>query len=314
MRALVTGATGFVGSWLVRKLVDEGAAVAILLRPSSSLWRIEDVAAEVEIIASDISSLRTSAAQIIRFEPDVIFHLAWTGANSKRYLDYPQQVFDNVAGSLELVRIAQEAGAKVFVMLGSVLEYGTYRVPIREDDPVQPTSLYGKAKYAVSFLAEPLCQVLGMRFCCLRLFWAYGPFDDELRMLPYLIKSLLSGKKPALTRGEQLWDYLYVEDAVDAIHRVAATDGAQGFFNLGSGQAYPLRNVVEQVRDRINPSLPLGFGEIPYQTDQVMHLQADVTKLKTVTGWEPRIGLDEGLKRTIKWHKEWHKKEMQSNR
>src|SRR5205809_3338037 len=118
-------------------------------------------------------------------------------------------------------------------------------------------------------------------------------------MIPYLIDALHHGERPALTLGEQSWDYIYVRDAAEAIYMAAAAGGASGAFNLGSGEAHTLRSVVERVRDLVDPSLPLGFGEVPYRPDQVMHLQADITRLKALTGWHPRTTLDEGLRWTV---------------
>ena len=120
-------------------------------------------------------------------------------------------------------------------------------------------------------------------------------------MLPSVILALLRGEKPALTLGEQRWDYLYVEDAVDAIWRAATTSSAQGVFNLGSGEAHTIKSIVERVRDLIDHNLPLGFGEVPYRPDQIMHLQADISRLKQVAGWSPQVSLDEGLRRTVDW-------------
>jgi nucleoside-diphosphate-sugar epimerase len=143
-----------------------------------------------------------------------------------------------------------------------------------------------------------------MRFAWLRLFSSYGPGDDPGWMIPYLILELLKGKTPALTKCEQLWDYIYASDVADAICRVASTPTANGFFNLGSGEAPPLSNTVKTLRDAIDPSLPLGIGQVPYRPDQVMHLQANNHRLRSLTGWQPNISLEEGLLRTVEWFRE----------
>jgi UDP-glucose 4-epimerase len=114
---------------------------------------------------------------------------------------------------------------------------------------------------------------------------------------------LLAGARPRLTRGEQRWDYLYVEDAARAIYEAAVKSEAQGVFNLGSGEAVSLRHILELVRDLVDPSLPLGFGEIPYRPDQSMRLETSIDRLRAATGWKPRVSLDEGLRRTVEWHK-----------
>lgn len=303
MRCLVTGGSGFVGSWLVRKLLQESTEVAILVRPTSNLWRIEDVLSRLHILQGNLSDIEASKFSIADFAPDVIFHLAWAGATSQKYVDNIGQVYDNLPGSLRLFRVAHEAGARDFISLGTVLEYGRYSVPVVESDVARPSTLYGASKYAVSLLGPRLCEILGMRFCHIRLFWTYGPRDDERRLLPYVIKSLLAEEVAALTPGQQLWDYLYIEDAADAIYRLASAKSASGVFNLGSGRSYAIRGIVEQLRDMIDPTLPLGFGQLPYSPDQIMHLQADISRIQQATGWSPKTDLRSGLRQTIEWYK-----------
>lgn len=301
MRCLVTGATGFVGSHLVRLLLQKGNEVSVLMRPNSNHWRIGDILSTVRVIHSEIAAVKQVSDEIRSLKPDVVFHLAWHGGNSYKYQNDPSQIFENLYGSLELVQIAKEAGSQRWVGLGTSVEYGKYEIPITESLRPMPNTLYGISKYCTCLAAQKFSQLYEINFVWLRPFWIYGPYDDPLRMLPSVILALLRGEKPALTLGEQRWDYLYVEDAVDAIWRAATTSSAQGVFNLGSGEAHTIKSIVERVRDLIDHNLPLGFGEVPYRPDQIMHLQADISRLKQVAGWSPQVSLDEGLRRTVDW-------------
>lgn len=302
-RVLITGATGFLGSHVTRHLVGNGCQVAILTRPQSNPWRIQELLPSLYRISADLGSVNQVADQILDFAPEAIIHLAWQGAGSYRYQNDPEQVFENLHGSLDLVHLASKCNCRTWIGMGSVIECGHYPVPVREDLEPRPVTLYGVAKHGVRILAEKLCQVYGIRFGWFRVFWTFGPLDDAARMIPFVISTLVQGQKPALTAGEQVWDYLYVQDAVDAICKLALESNAHGMYNLGSGQAYPIRTIVERIRDLIDPSLPLGFGEIPYRPDQIMYLQADISKLRQAIGWEPTTSLDEGLQRTIAWHR-----------
>src|ERR1019366_4311588 len=107
--------------------------------------------------------------------------------------------------------------------------------------------------------------------------------------------------RPKLTRGEQMWDYLHVDDVASAVVATFDSD-ARGVFNLGSGRALRLRAIVKMIRDAIDPALPLGFGDVAYRPDQVMHLEADVSALRSATGWRPAIPLEEGIAGTVAWH------------
>jgi UDP-glucose 4-epimerase len=299
MRCFVTGATGFVGSHLVRQLVGEGVDVAILMRANSNPWRIDDVLSETEIIYGDLMSIDRFEDKIKSFEPDKIFHLGWHEVGS-RYRNDPSQV-QNLYSSLNLLKLAKECNCNQFIGLGSQAEYGSYNHPIREDFLPHPTTAYGATKLATYVMSKKFSEIFGLRFVWLRLFSSYGPMDDPNWMLPHVILKLLRGDKPALTLGKQLWDYLFVEDAVNAIWQISCIPNAEGLFNVGSGKAHTIKNILEIARDLIDPSLPLGFGEIPYRPDQVMHLQADITRLKQFTNWSPKVSLEIGLKKMINW-------------
>ncbi|MBT9143995.1 MAG: GDP-6-deoxy-D-mannose reductase [Syntrophomonadaceae bacterium] len=303
MRSFVTGGTGLIGSCLVRLLLEHDVEVALLIRPSSDPWRIKDVLDHVHVITGDLVAIDSAAAAIRDFAADTVFHLGWHGVTSHHRND-PAQVTQNVYGSLKLLELAHEVGCKHWIGLGSQAEYGPYNSVLIEDLPTRPQTAYGVAKLCVGLLSEKLCEAYGIGFAWLRLTAAYGPMDDRNHMIPQVILTLLQGDKPSLTLGEQRWDYLYVEDAVEVIWRAATTSSAQGIFNLGSGEVHTIKSIVERVRDLIDPNLPLGFGEVPYRPDQIMHLQADISRLQSVTGWSPQVSLEEGLERTVAWFRE----------
>lgn len=303
MRCLVTGGTGLIGSYLVQLLLENDAEVAVLMRSTSNPWRIKDVLHSLHVITGDLVAIEEAAAAIRKFAPDVVFHLGWYGVGS-RYRNDPAQVTQNLYGGLKLLELAQEAGCQRWIGLGSQAEYGPYNGILTENLPTQPVTIYGVAKLCVGLLSQKLCEAYGMDFTWLRLLAAYGPMDDQEHMIPQVILTLLRGEKPSLTLGEQRWDYLYVEDVARAIWQAASHPAAQGIFNLGSGEAYTVRSIVERIRDLIDSDLPLGFGEVPYRPDQVMHLQTNLSRLQQVTSWSPQVGLEEGLRRTVEWFRE----------
>jgi nucleoside-diphosphate-sugar epimerase len=122
-------------------------------------------------------------------------------------------------------------------------------------------------------------------------------------LIPHCIVSLLAGTPPAMTAGEQRWDYLYAADAAAALWRVLATPAAEGVFNLGSGRPVAIREVATRLRDLIDPALPLRLGELPYRPGGTMHLEADPGRLIRATGWQPATGLEDGLAATVAWYR-----------
>ncbi len=303
MKVLLTGATGFLGSHFLRHLLINGDDVAILIRESSNTWRISDLVSSKKlcIIYSSMQSISDARTQISDFSPDIVYHLAWQGGNSSVYQEDPNQVFSNLEGTLELIRISSECGVKAWIGMGTAVEYGEFNGIFNEKMIPKPISLYGLSKYTTGLLVEKLCSIYGLRFVWIRPFWTYGPYDDRLRLIPYVILSLLYNKRPKLTLGEQKWDYLYVDDAIEALYVLGVNHNAQGVFNLGSGQTIVLRDLVEYMRDKINRKISLVFGEVPYKNGQIMHLQADINKIKNVTDWNPQIPINVGLDRTVEW-------------
>jgi nucleoside-diphosphate-sugar epimerase len=291
-KILITGATGFVGARVTRLLVEQGRDVAVLMRSESNSHRIADLMDQCTVLHGDMSSLENLRSPLCSFAPQAVLHLAWEGVKGADR-NSPIQM-RNVSSSIDLYRLTEELGCKHFIGLGSQAEYGPLQGKISESGPARPTTVYGSAKLATGLLLERAAAASDRPFAWLRLFSSYGPDDDPSWLIPYMIRRLLAGEKPSLTQAEQMWDYLHVDDVAAGI--VAALDAdARGFFNLGSGQSRPLRTVIELIRDLIDPSLPLGFGEVPYRPDQVMHLEADITSLSSASGWRPQISLEDGL-------------------
>lgn len=300
VKILITGASGFLGAHLVRRLSQESVEVGLLVRPESKFWRLEPLPENATLLKGGLADLPQAAIQ--SFTPDAVVHAAWHGVTNQHRNDLTQ-ISQNLLPTIELARICAEAGCKTFVGLGSQAEYGPLNKKISETDLPEPTTLYGATKLAACHLTRQVCSQFEMRWAWLRVFSTYGPMEDLSWMVPYLIRALLKGERPKLTACEQRWDYLFGSDAAEAIWSVIRTPGATGAFNLGSGRADSLRRIVETLRDAINPELALGIGEVPYRPDQVMHLEADISRLTGATGWKPATSLEEGMRQTVAWHR-----------
>ena len=295
-KILITGATGFVGARVARQLVEHGRDVALLLRETSNLSRIGDLLARCTVLRGDLGRLEPLRASIEQFAPQATIHMAWDGVKgAERNSPVHMQ---NVCNSLDLYRLARDAGADYFLGLGSQAEYGQMQGRIGEAAETRPTNCYGAAKLATALVLERTAAASDTGFAWLRLFSSYGPDDDPSWLIPYLIRRLLAAERPQVTAAEQVWDYIHVDDVASGI--IATLDArARGIFNIGSGCGLPLRYVIEFIRDRIDPTLPIGFGEVAYRPDQVMHLEADISSLTTATGWSPKISLETGMSNLI---------------
>ena len=306
-RILVTGAAGFVGAAVVHQLLAKGKDVAIIVRPTSDLRRLEKKLDDVTVIHGDLFAIDDSRREIERFAPEGVAHLGWGGVSGGGRNQALQ--LDNLISSIQLYRLTEEIGCAYFLGLGSQAEYGIASGKIDEQLSPKPTNVYGAAKLATALVLDQMSAASGRPFAWLRLFSSYGPDDTPSYLMPYLIRSLLAGEKPALTKAEQIWDYIHVDDVASAV--VASMDAeVKGIYNLGSGVGRPLQEIISMVRDLIDPALPLGFDEVPYSPNQVMHLEANIDALSNAANWAPEIGLEDGLARVVDWYREEHMREQ----
>lgn len=298
-RILVTGATGFIGARVAERLAERGHQLALLLRDPRDSDRAAALYSGATLIRGDLAAPQSYAPALRAFAPETVIHAAWQGVAGADRNDAAQVA--NITAAVSLAEESAAAGATAFVGLGSQAEYGPHSRMLDETAETAPTTLYGQSKLAACQATQALCQAAKMRHAWLRVFSTYGPRDNTGWMIPSLIAALRAGQKLPLTPGEQKWGFLFVDDAADAIVAVAETEAADGVFNLGASDAPQLRDTITLLRDMVSPGTALGFGEVPYRPDQVMHLQADIQKLGRVTGWAPRVDLATGLDKTVRW-------------
>jgi nucleoside-diphosphate-sugar epimerase len=302
MRILVTGASGFVGSHVVRALVTAGHEVTALARPASSFWRSQDLGDRLTVVRSDMAASSPLLAPLEGWRPEVCIHLAWYAVPGV-YLEARDNI-DSLVLSLRLLEELAAVGCGHVVMTGSCAEYDTEVGILREDGPVRPATLYAAAKLAANLIGAQRAAQVGIGFAWARLFYLYGPFEDERRLVPSLIQSLLDGKEFAATAGTQVRDYLHVEDVASAICALALQK-VGGVYNVCSGEKTPVASLLTEVaRIAGRPDL-IRLGALPYRGWEPMFICGDNGRLKAATGWAPRQALTEGLAGTVAWWKEF---------
>ena len=299
-RIVITGATGFIGHAILEHLLARGRAVSVLLRENSDRSRLAGLGG-FQIHHYKKLSDPATVAELRGIAPDVFIHCAWRGVGGKDRNE-GFQITDNLPFTLDAVNLAAAAGCRQWVGLGSQAEYGNQNRKLSEDAPLTPTTLYGKAKLAAGIAALGLCEALGLKGAWLRVFSTYGPGDAPHWLIPYVIQELIAKRPPRLSACEQLWDYLYVSDAARAIASVA-NGNTGGVFNLGSGTAHPLKEVIEMIRAEVGGKVSPDYGAVPYRPDQIMHLEADIARLQATAGWNAEVGLLEGIRATIAFEK-----------
>ncbi len=300
--AVITGPTGAVGTALCRHLLANGVEVWAVCREGSARADRLPKDPRLHIIGCDLDALQ-HLPEKIQDRTDVFFHFAWADTIGPGRDDMPKQI-KNIDCAIAAVQAAAALGCHTFIGAGSQAEYGRVEGLLKPQTPAFPENGYGMAKLCAGQMTRVECRKLGLRHIWARILSVYGPGDGNATMISSVIRTLLKGECPACTAGEQLWDYLYSGDAAQALYRMARFGKDGAVYPLGSGQAQPLRNYVEILRDAIDPALPLGLGQIPYGPRQVMHLQADISTLQADTGFVPATPFAEGIQETIDWMKE----------
>ncbi len=297
--AVVTGPTGAIGCALCQRLLNNGVYVYAVCRPNSYRQGILPVNDNLCTIPCDIADYARLPGKV--GEPvDAYFHLAWSGTSKEARNNVLCQIA-NISSTIDAVHAASELGCQIFIGAGSQAEYGYVDGALKPDTPCKPENPYGAAKLCAGQMSRLECGRLGIAHIWTRILSVYGPGDDPGSMIMRTTRKLLMNQRPSLTAGEQVWDYLYVADAAEALYCAALYGQDGAIYPLGSGMAMPLKNYVEILRDTIDPSLPIGFGEVPYSPVQVMHLQADIYALTAQTGFTPRVAFADGIKKTIEW-------------
>ena len=292
-KVFLTGASGFIGTHLRRRLIELGAEVHGISRKSrrSSInnfhwWK------------GDLAHPDTTKKILKKIKPDVIIHLA-SHVKGARDLNQILPTFNsNLASTVNLLLAASELNCQRILLTGSMEE------PEPNDPKGFPCSPYAAAKWASNGYADMFHALYQLPIVTLRVFMVYGPGQwDSHKLIPYVTSELLEKKVPELTNGKRKIDWIYIDDVVDAFLSAAQASGVEGKrFEIGSGKLISIENVVSQLKDIINPKLQLLFGAVPDRPYERV-IKADTGFTKQYLHWKPMVSMQEGLERTVQWYR-----------
>ena len=297
MRVVVTGSSGFLGSWICRVLAERHEVTA-LVRPSSDTYRLTGIdGLQIERHAS-----AEWPAFIATAKPDALVIADWWGVGNHDRNDGRQ--FENIERMEKLATAARDAGVGLVIGVGSQAELGPVSNRITEDLPDNPTTEYGKAKVAARKIIQSSLIGSSTRCAWLRIFSTYGPSDTDTWLIPQLIDTLTKGEVMDLTKGEQEWSYLHAFDLARAFKAVIENESISGIVNVGNPKTVVLRDAIEMIAEKLGANGLLGFGKMDYRPDQVMKLEP-VCESLTAIGWRPIVSFENGVAQTIQWrHRE----------
>lgn len=302
---LVTGASGFVGSHVVRALVSNGTRVHALVRKTSNLWRLASVQKDITLEYGDFADLDSIGDIITRVKPKGVFHLGVSNVVSGLGEKNETIIQTNVLGTAALLDRASAAGFDFFVSIGSFLEYGIKDHAIKETELCEPGELYGVTKLAGTLYGIALARAKKLPIVALRLFTPYGSCNDEKRLTHHVIASALCNVPIALTRPAVSRDFIFVDDAVTLMLEAAEKANKCGgeIFNAGSGVRTPIGDAVSYILQKTASKSEVkwdSFRDVSYDSDT---WQADMAKTFAHFLWRPKHSLHEGLDKTIEHFK-----------
>ncbi|MDH3671269.1 MAG: NAD(P)-dependent oxidoreductase [Gammaproteobacteria bacterium] len=295
-RVLVTGATGFIGRHCLKPLLERGYEVHAVChdRPvveSSSLtWHRADL-----LVEGEIARIAKTA------KPTHLLHLAWCATPGEFWTSLENLRW--VKASIDLLEVFARYGGQRCVVAGSYAEYDWRHGRLEENStPLGPSTLYGACKHGLHVILDTFAWQSGFMVAWGRVFHVYGPHEHPQRLMPSVCLSLLKGEEARCTHGNQVRDFLYVEDAADAF--VALLDSEViGAVNIGSGEGVPISTVIDGVAKKLGRPHLVRLGAVPARAGDPPELVADVRRLTDELCWRPRVTLAEGIDRSIAWWK-----------
>lgn len=300
---IIMGANGFIGSHLSKKYLQEEWNVYCLVQKGSNY--VLDGCKIIEFELDDMEEVEDK----LPLKADVFYNLAWVGVSTTYKNDFAMQS-QNIDYSLRALKLAERLKCSRIIYPGSVSEYAYTDKPVNGENVPCPADMYSACKTSVHFICDLYARQSNLDFLWVLIPSIYGPGREDNNIITYAIKSFLNKDKPSFTKLEQVWDYLYIDDLITALYLVGIKGNHGKTYVLGTGNAYPLSKYIEIIRNIIDPSLPMGIGELQYKTNKIDNSIVDITLLREDTGFVPQYTFTEGITKTIEYFK---KKRIEGN-
>ena len=301
-KVVITGATGTIGRALISVCIQAGYEVLAIVHSNSPRASELDKIGHCLVLHLDLSEYDNAMEEMKKqnITPEsceLFFHLAWMAPFGKDRENLPLQL-DNVKASLTAVHFAKALGCTTFIGAGSQAEYGRVAGQLSSVTPVFPETGYGVAKLCAGQMTRLACEQVGLKHIWTRILSVYGPHDGKQSLISVAVDAMINNRKTSFSPCDQMWDYIYSEDAARAL-LLAAQKGCHGsVYVIGSGKAQPLKEYIHTVAEITGYKKEIGFGRRPYNDKQVMYLQADITGLQML-GFEPQVSFEDGIRRII---------------
>ncbi len=304
-RAVLTGATGFVGATLARRLLREGHEVHLLVRHGYAPWRIDAIQQDIQLHEVDLSDAEATTQTIAVIRPEWVFHLAAYGAYSSQ-TDVHRIYQTNLTSTINLLEACLKIGFEAFINTGSSSEYGFKDHAPNEKEWVDPNSYYSAAKVAATLYCRYSAQKHKAHIATLRLYSVYGAYEEPTRLIPTLIIKGLRGELPPLVNPNIARDYIYAEDVNDAYLLAAIMPEPEpgAVYNIGTGVQTSLREAVDAARQIMDIPVEPQWGSMPDRQWDTNVWVSDPSAANQALGWHAKYNFTDGLRETVQWFRD----------
>lgn len=302
---LITGASGFIGSHLVRALISAETMPILLARSDTASEKFDAVRDRVRIAPADLTDSESVKKIVLEAKPATIIHLAGTrGRDDARGARVACEEL-NTESTARLIEAAVRADVRRIVLVGSAEEYGDQSGPLSESMPLSPHTPYGISKAKATGSALKMYAERGCPVVIVRPFSVYGPDQPRSMFIAEAIESAVRNVTFRMSHGEQRRDLIFVRDIACALIAAASVEGIEGrVINLGTGRAHRLRDVAETIWKITKTEAPLAIGARPAPQEELHDTWADITLARRLLNWEPQVDLETGLQETIRFMRE----------
>jgi len=299
-KVLVTGATGFIGKHLLRKLLLDKYTVSCFDIQFNELF-FKEFENNVQIFQGNLSNEKSIRSCIIKSNPHYVFHLAGVKnrSNSKTSFSVNHEI--NYNGTYNLLNsLSGLNNLSHVITLGTIEEYGNANTPFTEDTNELPDSHYGLSKLAATKLSLAFYNVYQLPITILRPSIAFGPGQGLEMFIPAIIRSMQNNEVFKMTGGEQSRDFIYISDLIDVMMKTASADKVIGHIvNIGAGHSITIKETANQIASNMTKDDLIKIGAIPYRSTEIMDYSVVIDKAKSMLGWYPKVSLSDGLLKTI---------------
>ena len=292
---IVTGANGFIGRTLIRVLRERGChVVALDIKFGKELIEDDDV------VCLNVKGKNVNELDIPNAIYDCLFHLAWAGTSGPNRADYNIQL-NNVKLACDYIQLCKAIGCKRVVYASSINEMETYEY--LQSDDIEPSGgyIYGTGKLAAHLMGETVAKMNGVEFIPVIITNIYGVGEKSARMIYTSINKLLRKEHCSFTAGYQMYDFIYISDAINSIVEVAEKGKAYNRYYIGSGEPKPLREFLIVMRDIVDPEAEIGLGDLEFKGIDISYNQFDLKKVERDTGYTNKVSFKEGIRLTAEY-------------